>query len=88
MLAGFYQVSNANILLTDNAGNFDVSIPLNTIFGFSKDYQKIIVNAGHELILTRLRNYENAVIQTADEQFKITINEIEWLLPNVRLSDA
>ena len=30
----------------------------------------------------------NAVIQTADEQFKITIDKIQWPLPNVILSDA
>ena len=42
----------------------------------------MVVNAGHELILT------NAVIQTADEQFKIIIDKIEWLLPSVKLSDA
>ena len=44
--------------------------------------------ARHELILTRSRNVVNAVIQTSDEQFKITIDQIEWLLHNVRLSDA
>ena len=74
--------------MTDNAGTFDVSITLSTIFGFAKDYQKIIVNARHELILTRSRNDVNAVIQTANEQFKVTIDQIEWLLLNVRLSDA
>ena len=48
--AGWFPSSNANILLTDNAGIFDVSIPLNTIFGFDEDYQKTIVNATYELI--------------------------------------
>ena len=52
---------------------FLASIPLNTIFGFAEDYQKIIVNARHELILIRSRNYVNAVLQTADKQFKITM---------------
>ena len=46
------------------------------------------MNARHELILTRSRNYVNAVLQKVDEQFKIVIEKIEWLLPNVRLSDA
>ena len=65
--AGWFPSSNANILLTDNAGNFDVSIPLSRIFGFAEDYQKIIVHTRHELILTRSRNDVNAVIQTADK---------------------
>ena len=33
-------------------------------------------------------NDVNAVIQTADKQFKTTIDKIEWLLPNARLSYA
>ena len=55
---------------------------------FAEDYQKIIVNVRHELILTRSRNYVNGVLQTADEQFKVRIDQIEWLLPSVKLSDA
>ena len=30
--------------ITDDNGNFDVSIPLCMIFGFAKDYNKIVVN--------------------------------------------
>ncbi|XP_051162198.1 uncharacterized protein LOC127282140 [Leptopilina boulardi] len=41
--------------LTNAEGYFDVCIPLNMIFGFAKDYQKIIVNPKHELIFTRSR---------------------------------
>ena len=86
--AGWFPSSNANTSLTDDTGNFDISITLNTIFGFAEDYQKMVVNARHELILTRSRNYVNEVLQTADEQFKIIIDKIECLLPSVKLSDA
>ena len=86
--AGWFSSSNANISLTDNAVNFDVLIPLYIIFCFAEDYQKTIVNARDDLILKRSRNDVNAVIQTDYEQFKITIMKIEWLLPNVRFSDA
>ncbi|XP_043474824.1 uncharacterized protein LOC122506602 [Leptopilina heterotoma] len=86
--AGWFPTCDANTPLADNNGNFDISIPLSVIFGFAEDYQKIIVNARHELILTRSRNDVNAILQTAEELVKISIDKIEWLLPNVRLSDA
>ncbi|XP_051156195.1 uncharacterized protein LOC127290979 [Leptopilina boulardi] len=86
--AGWFLTCNANTVLVDNLGNFDISIPFNILFGFAEDYQKIIVNARHELILTRARNDMNAILQTGEEQISVSINKIEWLLPNVRLSDS
>lgn len=78
--------------LTDVNGYFDVCVPLAMILGFAEDYQKIIVNAKHELILTRSRNDTNAVVQTVlenatYEEFKIELTRIEWLMPYVMLSD-
>ena len=74
--------------LTDVNGYFDVCIPLNMILGFAEDYRKIIVNAKHELILTRAKSDMNAVLVVTDkEEFKITIDKIEWLMPYVKLSD-
>ena len=78
--------------LTDASGYFDISIPLSMLFGFAEDYRKIIVNAKHELILTRSKSDLNAVIQIAGadntyEGFKITLNRIEWLMPYVNVSD-
>ncbi|XP_068991480.1 uncharacterized protein [Neodiprion pinetum] len=73
---------------TDAAGNFDVVLPLNYVLGFAEDYRRVIVNAKHELILTRSNTDLNAVIQTsATENFKITLNKIEWLLPYIKLAD-
>ncbi|XP_051176007.1 uncharacterized protein LOC127291127 [Leptopilina boulardi] len=75
--------------LTNDDGYFDVCIPLNMIFGFAEDYQKIIINAKHELILIKSRTDSNAVLQEAPfEEFKIVIEKLEWLLPYIKLSDA
>ena len=41
--------------IIDNAGYFNVSIPLSLIIGFAEDYRKIIVYAKHELVLMRSR---------------------------------
>ncbi|XP_012285884.1 uncharacterized protein LOC105702699 [Orussus abietinus] len=73
--------------LTDAAGYFDVSIPLNMILGFAEDYRRIVVNAKHELILTRAKSDTNAIVQTAAEEFKVVIQKLEWLIPYIRVSD-
>lgn len=89
-----YQLENAGWLLsdedklTDADGYFDVTIPLSLLLGFAEDYQKIIVNAKHELILTRANTDVNAVYQTADEPFKITLRKIDWLIPYIKVSDT
>ncbi|XP_051169418.1 uncharacterized protein LOC127286857 [Leptopilina boulardi] len=79
---------NTRMSLQD--GYFDVSIPLGMIFGFAEDYKKIDMNAKHELILIRARSDLNSIIQMgqgADEEFKVQINKVEWLVPYVLPSD-
>ncbi|XP_051162387.1 uncharacterized protein LOC127282257 [Leptopilina boulardi] len=79
---------NTRMALQD--GYFDISIPLGMIFGFAEDYKKIVMNAKHELILIRARSDLNSIIQMgegADEQFKVQINKVEWLVPYVLPSD-
>ena len=50
--------------IADDAGNFKIFIPLRMIFGFTADYQKIIINAKHKIVLLRSGSDLNAVIQT------------------------
>ncbi|XP_068989266.1 uncharacterized protein [Neodiprion pinetum] len=74
--------------LTDAAGNFDAVLPLNHVLGFAEDYCRVFVNAKHKLILTRSNTDLNAVIQASiTENFKITLNKIEWLLSYIKLTD-
>ncbi|XP_033226022.1 uncharacterized protein LOC117178704 [Belonocnema kinseyi] len=77
--------------LTNGEGYFDVTIPLSTILGFAEDYRKIVVNAKHERILARSYSDLNAIIQTRqqpgnEEQFKISIHKVEWMIPYVMAS--
>ncbi|XP_015119048.1 uncharacterized protein LOC107042500 [Diachasma alloeum] len=80
--------------ITDDQGYFDVSIPLSMIFGFAEDYQRIIVNVKHELILTRSHNDLNAIIQQAleggqrAETFKITMTKMDWMIPYIKPADS
>ncbi|XP_068992598.1 uncharacterized protein [Neodiprion pinetum] len=74
--------------LTNAAANFDVVLPLNYVLGFAEDYCRVVVNAKHEFILTHSNTGLNAVIQNLiTENFKITLNKIEWLLPYIKLAD-
>lgn len=50
--------------IIDANGYFDVSIPLSMLFGFAEDFQKIVCNARHDLILTRSHSDNNVIIQT------------------------
>jgi len=68
-------------------GYFDVNIPLKLLLGFGEDYNKIVVNAKHELVLTRSNTDHNAIIKTAAEKYKISLTKVEWLLPYIRASD-
>ncbi|XP_043479907.1 uncharacterized protein LOC122509740 [Leptopilina heterotoma] len=87
--AGYINFDDAS-RVTNDAGYFDVNIPLSMILGFAEDYRKIVVNAKHELILTRSRTDLNAVVNingVEREEFKIVINKIEWMIPYLFVGD-
>ncbi|XP_011313310.1 uncharacterized protein [Fopius arisanus] len=52
-----------------------------------------IVNAKHELVLTRSKTDVNVVLQrpitvaNPEEKYKITLQKIEWLIPYIKISD-
>lgn len=85
--------NNDNVTIIDDNGYFDISIPLSMMLGFAEDYRRIIVNAKHELILTRANTDTNAVKQdvaaagAALEQYKIALLKIEWLIPYIKVAD-
>lgn len=61
-------------------------IPLKFIFGFCDDYNKVIVNSKHELVL--IRNHSDVIVYNAKEDFlKFNISKIQWKVPLVTLSD-
>ena len=76
--------------ITNEDGYFGVTIPLSMILGFAEDYRKIIVNAKHELILTRPRTDLNAIMQNVQvnpEEFKILLNKVECKVPDLFAAD-
>lgn len=67
-------------------GKYSFAIQLKHIFGFAEDYDKIIMNMKHELILVRSRNDINCFIGTEDVS-EIEIDKIQWKIPHVEVSD-
>ncbi|XP_044588755.1 uncharacterized protein LOC123267933 [Cotesia glomerata] len=85
--AGWY--TNDETKIINEAGYFDLSIPLNILCGFAEDYLKILMNVQLEIILTIANTDINAYILTnaAAENVKVTLQKIEWIMPYITLSD-
>lgn len=78
---------SVNDIEPDNAvGTFSLNIPLKLHMGFFEDYKNVIVNMKHELILLRSRN-DNNCFHGTNNILTITINKIEWRVPNIKLDD-
>lgn len=70
----------------DVSSKYRFQIPLRFIMGFAEDYNKIMLNAKHELILIRSRTDINALYGAA-ENLKLAITKIGWTIPHVQVSD-
>lgn len=66
-------------------GRSHMLLPLKFIFGFCEDFNKIVLNSRHELILVRSRSDDNAYI--GNIQLNFTIHKIHWKVPHVTLND-
>lgn len=74
--------------IKNTKGFFSVCIPLNKVLGFAEDYNKIIMNCKHELILLRSNTNLNAVKLNTNEVLEdISINKIVWRVPHIKVSD-
>lgn len=68
-------------------GVFSAVIPLNKILGFAADYEKIIMNCKHELVLTRSNTNVNSVLMTSKDSIDVHIDRIQWRMPHIKVSD-
>lgn len=72
---------------TANDGVYNFIIPLKMLFGFAEDYNQIIINSKHELIITRNRSDVNVFVGNSNNT-EIKISKIQWYIPHVQVSDA
>lgn len=72
--------------ITLQSGQFNFCIPLNMLLGFAEDYQKIIPNAKHELILVRARSDDNVLMSPTDT-VTVKILKLKWKIPHITLAD-
>ena len=71
----------------DNVGDFSVHIPLEHIFGFAEDYDKVVYGFRHSLQLNRKANDNDAIFKAGGpDNGKIVINKITWWMPRVQPS--
>lgn len=68
-------------------GHFSVIIPLKTVLGFAEDYNKIIINCKHELILNRSNTDLNCVVTEDTNNISVKIEKVQWQMPHIKVSD-
>lgn len=85
-----------NYLFKNSSGNFSVAIPLNHIFGFCENYNKVIYGVKHQLTLRRGKDDDNALLKSPDKNEegiykvpdgKVIITKIIWRIPHVMPTD-
>lgn len=81
--AGWIHPSDDDVETIIKNKKFNVCIPLNRILGIAEDYDKIFLNCKMELVLMRSKNTINV---TRGEVSKITITEIEWMMPMIKVT--
>ncbi|XP_073814316.1 uncharacterized protein [Musca autumnalis] len=71
-----------------SANSFNFCVPLNRLLGFAEDFNKVIGNSKHDLILLRSSNYANVCYSTDQkEDVRLTITNIVWKVQHIHLSD-
>lgn len=84
--AGWSVINDRSI--RNPSGEINFCVPLNKLFGFAEVYKKIIPNVKHELILTRSKTDDNAIIwDKAAANYKFQLKKIQWKMPHITLSD-
>ena len=81
--------SNAEEIST-KSGQFNFCLPLKMLLGFAEDYNKVVFNAKHELILLRSKSDKSVAYSSKDEEkdkLKLQINTITWKVPHIQLAD-
>lgn len=66
---------------------YRLTIPLKFLFGFCEDYNKVLVNCKHDLILMRDHSDTNVYVGDGLDNIRFDILKIHWKIPHITLSD-
>lgn len=83
-------MSNAGWSVNDDISrtSFNFCVPLKNLLGFAEDFNKVICNCKHDLILLRSSTDLNACYSTeSKEKIRLSITNITWKVQHVHLSD-
>lgn len=70
-------------------GSFNFSIPLKFLLGFAEDFNKVVVNCKHELILLMCKSMENSFYnKIGQEKYNLSIDSMTWKIPHISLNDT
>jgi len=86
--AGFLNSSDtAKSLMTDD-GYFNFCVSLTMLLGFCKDYERVVINTCHELILIRARNNNNYIVEDPATEPTLELFKIQWRMSHVALNEV
>ena len=69
-------------------GTFSFALPLPHIFGFCKDYNKIVYGMKYMLMLVRIGDDEATFRANKVAAKFVTVTEVNWVMPRIFLSDT
>lgn len=85
---GFKMRHNHLIKKPNPKGTFSFCIPLNHIFGFCEDYNKIVYGMTQTLTLTRTDDDDAIFRLAAVDAGKVTLDKVSWFMPHILPADA
>ena len=67
-------------------GSFSFAVPLEHIFGFCEDYDKVMYGLRHTLTLVRTTSDNDAIFKAAalGDAGKVKLTKISWMMPRVQ----
>lgn len=82
--------NNSEDIIADD-GSFNLIIPFKLLFGLGEDFRKVLINAKVEVLLTRSRSNDDALVlkdTTKTEKTELTIHKMQFRIPFVSSNDA
>jgi len=71
----------------DPKGTFSFRVPLENIFGFSDDYEKVVYGFKHQLTLVRKGDNDVIFRAAAADAGKVVLTKLSWYVPHVLPND-